>query len=223
MVAPSHVLVFDLGSQRAGFLPKDDLDVVCASIGSRLGKAALLHEALLPVCCWLGWEFGPSPTREFLFCTQSWLNTRWHHQVCLGTGGSEQQGHKPSPGGINQGCTSLCTPISYGEHGPCRNPEGFTAAHGGFGDERCIFSCKMQWGFAPAAGADTGKEGNGAGQILPLSEAARWGAGPAGWGLAGGEGAMLSPQPALAPGWHPVRGHFSIPAWALPKSCAAAG
>lgn len=152
MVAPSHVLVFDLGSQRAGFLPKDDLDAVCASVGSRLGKAALLHEALLPVCCWLGWEFGTSPTREFLFCTQSWLNTRWHHQVCLGTGGSEQQGHKPGPGGINQGCTSLCTPISYGEHGPCRNPEGFTAAHGGFGDERCIFSCKMQWGFAPAAG-----------------------------------------------------------------------
>lgn len=125
MVAPSHVLVFDLGSQRAGFLPKDDLDVVCASIGSRLGKAALLHEALLPVCCWLGWEFGTSPTREFLFCTQSWLNTRWHCQVCLGTGGSEQQGHKPGPGGINQGCTSLCAPISYGEHGPCRNAEGF--------------------------------------------------------------------------------------------------
>lgn len=97
------VLGFDLGSQRAGFLPKDDLDVVCASVGSRLGKAAFLHEALLPVCCWLGWEFGTSPTREFLFCTQSWLNTRWHCQVCLGTGGSEQQGHRPGPGGINGG------------------------------------------------------------------------------------------------------------------------
>lgn len=106
--------------------------------------------------------------------------------------------------------------------------EGFTAAHRGFGDECCIFSCKMQRGFAPAAGEAVlgqtqGRKGTEQDKSCRCRRQLSGERGPAGWGLAGGEGAMLSPQPALAPGWHPVRGHFSIPAWALPKSCAAAG